>query len=186
MIQNYELMLSRRLRFQVANAIDNVYTYQNILDTIGMASNAATLQNLFNAVRVRKLEVWASDALGLTTSIMLGFNNNANAGLGGDFDYVQDNMLGVQNAYIKHCPKPNAQAGQFQRSSAQTCFYIKAPVGSIIDLSVTMKNLPGIFAAQAQNAAVGLTTGVVYYRGLDGLAAAGTNVPPAVSSVWQA
>lgn len=55
---------------------------------------------------------------------------------------------------------------------------ISCPTGSIIDLAVTFKCRNGAAVTAATNALVGATVGATYFRGLDGLATAGTQLAP--------
>jgi hypothetical protein len=132
--------------------------------------------DLFEAVRVNSVEVWAIAALGTPATVSIAYDG-ATVGAAGDQKQHTDTSMGIEPAHVKASPDRLTQAGQFQASSAAIAFILAAPSGAIIDVSLTLRNPVQGTATGAQNVAVGATAGVVYYRGLDGKTTALTNIP---------
>jgi len=164
------------MRFaQTAAGTTNI-TFQNLLDTILVATSATTAADLFEAVRVNSLEVWAIAALGTPATVSLAFDG-VSVGAAGDQKQHTDTSMGIEPAHVRAKPDRLTQAGQFQGSSALTAFIVTAPAGSVIDVSVTLRQPVQGSAVSSQNVLVGATAGAVYYRALDGKTTALTNLP---------
>jgi len=171
-VNGYEITHKTRLRFTVTAAASVTITYQNILDALLVATSAIAGFDLFDLVKIRSVEVWSQAALGTPSTITVTY-----ATATGDRSIHTDTSLGVKPAYILAIPSKNSLASFFQASAAGQAFVVVCPAGSILDLSCTYR-VSNAAAVAAQNALVGATVGEFYYRGLDGLATAGTNFPP--------
>jgi hypothetical protein len=183
-ISNYQVQHSTRLRFSsFNNAVDKNITFQNLLDTLLMAATATAGYDLFRFVKVRAVEVWATNSLGgnddLPANVEVTFLGNT-AGLVGDVSVHTDISMGVEPAHVKAIPNSKSLASDFQVSSSAVAFKLQVPPNSVIDVSLTFR---GQFVAPvaAQNALVGATAGDVYLRGLDGVATSGTQLPTVLS-----
>jgi hypothetical protein len=175
-ISSYGITRDVRLRF-VSNAgfIGNI-TYQNLLDTVLLSTTAVLGTDLFTAVRVNKVEAWAVPALGAAATVSVIFDGGV-VGAAGDQKLHTDTSMGIEPAHVSAKPDPLTQAGQFQASSANNAFELEVPSGTVIDVSMTLRNSVNGEAVAAQNALVGATAGVIYYRGLDGKPVATTVLP---------
>jgi hypothetical protein len=175
-ISNYEIRHSMPLRFTVtAGVVRQSITILNLLETVLMATTALAPLRMFDAVRVRHIRVWAVAALGTPTTVAVVFLGNGQNGAG-DRKIVSDTSLGVQPAYVKAVPDKGSSLHLWQGSTSNMTVEVTAPAGSIIDVVMDLRN--DNTAAAATNASVGATVGGIFYRGLDGLAAAATNFPP--------
>jgi hypothetical protein len=172
-IQEYAVRHGTRLRFVLTAGFSGSITYQNLLDTMLMAATTILGYDIFQFVKVRAVEAWASPLLGSAVTVAVAFDGQA-AGFVGDMRYHTDTSMGVQPAHIKARPSPNSQASQFQVASAQNAFYLDAPQGSVVDVELTFVQSSTAQAVAAQNALVAATAGAPYWRGLDGLAVATT------------
>jgi hypothetical protein len=114
--------------------------------------------------------MWAAPLLGTAVTTTLRFVGET-AGSVGNLRTVTDTSMGIEPAHVNARPGNNTLASMFQISSGAVAFDLTCPSGTVIDVELSYKNLPGT-ALQAQNASVGVTVGIVAYRGLDGLAAA--------------
>jgi len=164
------------MRFTQTAAGNTNITFQNLLDTVLVATSATTAADLFEAVRVNSVEMWGIAALGTPTTVTLTYDGST-VGAVGDQRVHTDTSMGVEPAHIKARPDRLTQAGQFQASSANIAFITSAPAGAVIDVSVTFRQPVQGTANSSQNVLVGATTGAVYYRGLDGKTTALTNLP---------
>lgn len=171
-INSYQVCHNRTLRFtSLATASTNI-SFQNLLDTMLVATSATAGFDLFEFVKIDKIEIWALAALGTPSTVEVNFTTAT-----GDANVHTDTSLGVKPAYVKAVPARKSLASFYQLSNAGNAFQLTAPAGSIIDIKMRFKS--SSFAPQAaQNALVAATTGEFYWRGLDGIAMATTNYPP--------
>jgi hypothetical protein len=183
-IGNYEVKHNTTLRFTTTAAISQQITYDNLLDTVVMPVTAILAYDLFYAVKIRRIKVWALPVIGQSNSIAVIFDATA-TGFVGDRKVHQDSSMGIEPAFLNVAPEKDSLASKFQVASANNAFFIEAPTGSVIDVELTYRSdvLGGAIAAQ--NATVGATIGAIAYRGLDGLAKATSNyaVPTSFNSV---
>jgi hypothetical protein len=171
-INGYEITHQKRLRFTVTASVNaQVVTYQNLLDLVLVATTAIAGFDLFDIVQVNQVEVWSAAALGTPTSVSVSFVT-----VTGDRSVHTDTSLGVKPAYVRAMPSERSLASFWQVSAAGNAFVIQAPAGSVVDVTLSFRTASATPTA-AQNALVGANPGEIYFRGLDGLAAAATNFP---------
>jgi hypothetical protein len=175
-IKSYGITHDVRVRFQSGSAIDFAVTFQNLLDVINLATSATTATGLFTQVRLNAVELWATPVTGAPVTVSLIFSG-AVAGAAGDLKLHTDTSMGIEAAHVKAQPDRLTQAGQFQPNEADTAFTLICPTGTVIDVSMSLRNAIIGAATEVQNAPVGATAGVVYYRGLDGVAKSTTTMP---------
>jgi hypothetical protein len=176
-LPSYGITRDVRLRFNLNAAFTGVITYQNLLDTILFATGTTAGFDLFTAVRVNAVEIWAAAILGSATTAILSFSGQT-AGSIGDDKVHTDTSMGVQPAHIKARPDPRTQAGQFQASTSANALTLSLPSGAVIDVSMTLRQPMDGDVKACQNALVAATVGALYLRGLDGLAIATTKFTP--------
>jgi hypothetical protein len=176
-INGYEVTHSSRMRFTVTAAANQLITYQNLLDAILIATTAIAGFDLYDIVRVNYVEVWSQAALGTPSTVSVTYVTAT-----GDRSVHTDTSLGVKPARVLAVPSKMSLASFYQLSAAGGCFSVTCPAGSVIDVDLTYKTAQ-VTPVAAQNALVGATVGEMYFRGLDGLAAAGTNFPVAPGGV---
>jgi len=167
-----------RMRFICAAAAAQAnITYQNLLDTFLIVTSATVAYDLFQSVRLRAVEIWATPILGQATTTQVVFVGSS-ASDDGSSKIVTDTSMGIQPAHIRATPgRLSPQALWQNAASASVAFQITCPAGSVIDLELSFKNRFGAVVA-AQNAVVGGATGSVVNRGFDGLAIATTKFTP--------
>jgi len=175
-LPSYGITRDVRMRFAALAAAETNFTFQNLLDTILVATSATTATDLFEAVRINSIEIWAIAALGTPATVIAIFDGTT-VGAAGDQKTHTDTSVGVEPAHVKARPDPRTQAGQFQANSAATAFILTVPAGAIIDVSMTLRQPVLGTVVASQNVLVGATAGAVYYRGLDGKTTALTNYP---------
>lgn len=176
-IGNYQIIHERTLRFTaVAAAASTNITFADILDCIGIATTAIAGYELFDLVRIKRLDVWGIASLGTPSTISVVYSGTT-AGSVGDVSLHTDTSLGFEPAFVSARPGGRSLASMFQPYTAGTAFTITCPAGAVVDLHVTFRDVPGEGTA-LQAALVGATVGSIFYRGLDGAAIAGTNFKP--------
>jgi hypothetical protein len=185
-----QLSVGFTLRFLTTNAWLGSYTvtFQNLLDAWFIAGTATNAYQLFDFVKVRKVTVRAMAGAQTGGSLIMP---TANVGVeypglvGGQFGSGKQRVgTGVGNetpAYVSLKPDPMSQSAQFQPSTANPAFIVRAvdgvraPVyGAVIDVEVTYKNSADIAPAAVASARAGLTPGQILFGGIDGLAPATT------------
>lgn len=175
---NPQITHHQRFRFVLSgNQSQKNITFQNLLDMYLVASTAILGYDVFDIVKVKKIEVWALGA-GVATpvSVSLTFPGGG-TGFAGDARSYQDTSVSEAPAHIVCKPSKFSAAGMWQGSSAFVAFQITAPTQSVVDIEVSMRNTP-VAPVAAAVALVGATPGQFYYRGADGQATAGTSWAP--------
>lgn len=168
-----------RLRFVANAAFAGNITFQNLLDTLLMAATATTGYDLFYAVKVRAVEIWAEAILGSASTVSVGFMGLSGSSFG-DQRLHTDTSMGVEPAHVLARPSPKSLAANFQPSSSAIALTMTVPSGAVVDLELTFVQSVQVQATAAQNALVGATAGGAYWRGLDGLASATSKFTPVV------
>jgi hypothetical protein len=178
-VDKYMITHNTVMRFTALTAVNQNFTFQNLLDTIGVSTTATQGYQLFDLVRIRRIRVWgmASGTNGTNpSSASIKFWGNTPGSIGDD-QIHSDTSLGIQPCFIDCKPSRMTTAAQWQPTSTSIAFYIIAPLGSIIDLHLSFRDTPGQ-ATASQNATVAGTVGSIFYRGLDGLAIATSQIIP--------
>jgi len=172
-IDSYQVVHSQRLRFTALSAVNSqAFTYQNLLDAMLVATSATVVYDLFELVRIKRIQVWAIASLGTPATVEVVFDTTT-----GDRTIHSDTSLGVKPAYVSCRPSSKSLASFYQVSGAGAAFLLTVPIGAIIDIHCSFKTT-GAAPVQAANAAVGATVGEFYFRSLDGLAVASSQFPP--------
>lgn len=158
-----------RLRFNANAAFSGPISYQNLLDILNVAATATTAFDLFTQVKIKAIEVWANALANASATATVIFDGTV-AGSVGDQKIHTDSSMGIEPAHVRAVPARLSLAAMYQASTAATAFYLNVPSGAVVDVSLSYRNpLIGTTTA-TQNAPVAATAGVVYVRGLDGLA----------------
>lgn len=175
-INGQQLRFSTTLRFTATAAANATITYQNLLDTILVATTATAGSDVFQVVKIRAVEVWGMPAIGAAGTVAVEYAG-AVAGSQGDQMIHVDTSMGVQPAHVLARPSRFSLASTYQPSTVAAAFVTRVIAGSVVDVHCTFR---GQFTTNvaAQNALVAATAGAFYLRGLDGLATATTNFVP--------
>jgi hypothetical protein len=183
-INGQEIRHSTTLRY-LTNAVTSIgITYQNLLDCLLVATTATAGTDLFQAVRIKAIEIWAAPVQGTLQSGYVEFSGTV-AGFVGDHAYHTDTSLGVQPLHIKCRPSKGSAASLWQISSANVAFILRTPASCVVDVQVEYRSQFINANTACQNALVGATAGIQYIRGLDGLASASTQFTPELSQAVQ-
>jgi len=176
-IGDYAVTQSKRLRFTTNAAVAQEITFQNLLDTVLFSVTASFPYDVFQQVRIRKIRLWSLPSLGTSSTVVVIFNGTT-LGTQGDRVVHTDASMGIEPAFLDVRPRQTALASMWQTSLANNAFYIEVPTGSIIDISLDFRSDTQGVATSAQNVSAGATVGALAFRGLDGLAIAGTKFTP--------
>lgn len=178
-INGLELRHSATLRYRVTAAVGlTAITFQNIMDTMLIATSAVAGFQLFQTVKIRRVRVWGMPAVGAASSVSVEFSG-LSAGISGDQCIHTDTSMGIQPAHVDARPSRKALCSDYQISSAAVAFNVSCPAGSVIDLELSFRGPTfGNSPTAVLNALVGATAGTQYLRGMDGLATATSNFVP--------
>jgi len=167
------------MRFAVTTAQTRAaFTFQNLLDSINIVASAVTAFDLFDQVRVNFVEIWAAPVQGNAPQQVALEYSGATVGVAGDGRLYSDSSMGIEPAHVRAAPSRLSQAGLWQASSTGVAFQLTAPIASIIDVDLSFRTVQSDAPVAVQNVPAGATPGQLYYRGLDGLAIAATQLPP--------
>ncbi len=176
-INGLEIRHSPTLRFRATAAVNQAFTFTNLMDTMLTATTATVGYNMFQAVRIRRVRVWGISAIGTSSSVSVEFTGTT-AGITGDQQVHSDTSVGVQPAHVDAVPSARALCSTWQTNSGAIAFAITAPAGSVIDVELSFRSSFAGGNVVAANALVAATAGQQYLRGLDGLATATSNLVP--------
>jgi len=180
-ITSFGITHSVKLRFITNAAVNQAnITFQNLLDALNIALTTVTAAQLFSRVRVRSVELFATPAIGGAATVQVEFVGSA-VGDQGDTKIHTDTSMGIEPAHVRARPAARSGIALFNNSSANFAFTLTCPTGTVVDVELTYRGLPGVSVA-TQNAPVGATAGAWYYRGLDGLAIGATVFVPVINA----
>jgi len=183
-----QLAVGMRLRFVATELFTGTVTVDpsKLLDAWFLAGTATNAYQLFDFVRVKKVTI---RTMGAAQPYVSGVNNprppvatcgvefiGLSAGSLAGGKQKEDTAIGYGvPAMVSLKPDPKSQAAQFQPSSGNTIFNIRAVdsngqavPGTIVDVDVVYRNSGDVNPAAVANARAGLTPGDLYFGGLDG------------------
>jgi hypothetical protein len=166
-----------RVRFVCLTAFNGTITFQNLLDIINVGATAITAFDLFTAVRVKRVDVWANALANASATVTVVFEGGT-AGSVGDQKVHTSSSMGIEPARVRAAPLPLSGAALFQQSSNAVAFDLICPAGAVIDLELSYRNPIAGAAIAVQNAPAAAVAGVTYFRGLDGQALATSKFQP--------
>jgi len=85
--------------------------------------------------------------------------------------------MGMQPAYVDIRPPKGSVQAMWIRNGNNPFFNLVCPQGSVIDVTLSRRTDNQAVVTAVTAAPVGVTQGAIYYRGLDGLASAATQLP---------
>jgi hypothetical protein len=166
-----------KIRYACTAQTSLAISYRNLLDSILVATTATAGAQLFDLVKIRKIEAWSYVPTGVST-LTIQFVGRTDGLIGDDKSHT-DTSMGIEPAYLSVKPSARSQASMFQQSNTAVAFNIYCAQATIVDLSLTFRTaMEGVSATSAQQALVGAAAGLVYYRGFDGIATATTKFTP--------
>jgi hypothetical protein len=165
-------------------AVINVnITYQNLLDSMLVATSATAVSQLFEFVKIHRIRVWGASPSPTAAGNAPGIRAvgveyaGVTSGAYGDQEIHMDQSMDIFPAFVDAVPSRKAQCSEWQASATIIAFKLLAPPGSIVDIEASFRSTWGS-SNSAQTTGTGLSAGATYFRGLDGLAAASTTLYP--------
>jgi len=181
-IAGFEITHGVRLRYTVNAALAAAITFQNLLDTVNFATTTTAPFNLFQMVKIRRIQLWTVPALGTASSLLVVFNGVSGGAVGDNVTHT-DTSMGIEPAYLDVSPSRRSLSKNYQISNANIAFTLDVPIGTVIDVDLSFRGSVLSFAKAAQNASVAAVVGATFWRGLDGLPVATTAyiLPPGIA-----
>lgn len=184
-----QLSVGMVLRFSTTTNWTGSYTvtYQNLLDAWFVAGTATTAYTLFDFVKIKKVVVRcmgvAENGVAILPSATVGveFPGLVGGQFGSGKQRSNSGMGYDEPAFISVKPDRMSQSAQYQPNTANAAFVVRAVdgfrsplAGAIIDVHVAYKNSADTTPASVATARAAMTSGELYFGGLDGLALANT------------
>lgn len=184
------------LRFIATNNFTGNFgiSFTNLLDAWFVAGTATVAYQLFDFVRIKKVVI---RSMGFNRAFSAGVVQGCpptatvgvefyglNLGNQGNGKQKSDSQMGYENpAYVSLKPDPLSQVAQWQASSGNNAFAVRAVdqdanalAGTIVDVHVVYRNSADVNPAAISTARAGMQSGDLYFGGLDGLALANTQM----------
>jgi len=169
--------VSRQFRFVSSSGTPKAINAGVLLGACGvMATSTTTGAGIFQAVKVRQVEIWcppASQGTASTCSILWPLGNQSQP------REVSDTTVSTAvPAHVRSSPPAMSLAAFWSNQSIGTLFTLTAPPGSIIDVWVSLVMGDGAGTAGQAAVLVGATSGIVYFCALDSSTSAGSVYAP--------
>lgn len=184
-----QLAVGFTLRFVTTLNFTGSYTvtWENLLDSWFVAGSATTAYQLFDFVKIRKVSVRGMGSadpgypLGPTANVGIEFPGLVGGQFGGGKQKEAFGIGSTVPAYVSLKPDPMSQAAQYQPSTSNAAFIFRATdsqgtklAGAVVDVQVVFRNSADISPAAVATARAGMTSGQLYFGGIDGLLPANT------------
>lgn len=160
------VVLRHKYRFVSTSATSTGVTPQSILCAAGTICTVvnSVCTSFMGSFKVNRVSIWtppASQGASATCSVdWPGFANSPS------LEFSDTTVSVATPAYVSCAPPPMSLASFWQVSSATTLFTLVAPVGSIIDVELSLILQDNDVAAAASAVATGIL-GSYYYLSLD-------------------
>ncbi len=187
---NPQLSTSNTLRFITTTNFTGAVgvTYNNLLDAWFIAGTPTTGYQLFDYIKVRRVTVWGIAGNGANSTFANGaatvsveFPGLVLGSFGGGKTVTDSTLGNARPACVSLRPDPGSQSAQWQASSNNTAFVVRASdyagaalTGAIIDVECSWRNNPDVNPVTIASAIAGAVSGNLYYGGIDGARLAAT------------
>jgi hypothetical protein len=162
------MKLSQKFRFTSgANSGTFSVTRANILDLIGYATTPTSAVRLFEALRLKRVEIWGNNTAGALQNVELEWIGENSPSV-----IISDTSMGVRPAHVRSTP-PTESSNRWWSlsgfSETDVLFSLTVPINAIIDVQlearVVEKEAPTLLSVLP----VGATVGQLYGNYLDGI-----------------
>lgn len=176
-LANAGMVHNHVMRYVTTGTVALSLTYKTLLDSILVCATGTTGFQLFDLVKIKKIEMWSYNPSGVT-SLSLAYVGRT-VGLVGDDDAHSAQSMGMEPAYLCARPAKTCSASQFQSDSTYTAFNIYCPIATVVDVHLVFRSaLEGYSPVALANVLVSGQPGLIYYRGIDGAPIASTKFTP--------
>jgi hypothetical protein len=177
---------SGRVRYLCVNGSSGIgssgtaITASNLLNAYLTALTTTVAGQLFNAFRLRAVEVWCptnvTSGTGSPSTVAVQYNSGTGI-IGASGQNFSDTSVGVEPAHVYAPTKRGSVAGDWQAGTGTPMFTITCPIGSIVDIHIDYKNVLGAVGGTLSIASGFALPSACYFGSLDGIAKASSNFP---------
>jgi hypothetical protein len=173
---------STTLRFSAQNGGAYLISARDMLDTLLVGVSTTAAYDIFETIRIKHVELWGINVLtNVPVTVSLQYYDNSNVETA--TKVFSDTSIGTtEAAHVKASPPSLSSAKFWQGNNSGNLFYIVVPQYAVIDVAFEYVLASGSYSQVAQNAIVGGSPGIIFARGLDGLASASTALPPVIGT----
>jgi hypothetical protein len=165
------------MRYVTTGTVALALTFKSLLDSILACATTTTGFQVFDLVKIVKIEMWAYNPSGVT-SLTIEYVGRSVGHVGDDNAHTATSM-GIEPAYLCARPSRKALVSEFQADSTDTAFNIYCPIATVVDVHLVFKSaMEGAAPIAVANALVAGQPGMIYYRGIDGAAIASSKFTP--------
>jgi hypothetical protein len=151
-------------------------TAANILDTLCMSTTATAASQLFELVRVRRIQAMAMGDGQTPTSVIIYLPGPQEV----DGQYRSDTSMSIDPARLDIKPSSRSLVGFWQPTGTNVLMQVTLPAGTVFQLDLDFQTSLGGTAVAVGASVTGATAGVIYQRGIDNLPKATTKFYPQV------
>ncbi len=162
--------LTHTFRFiATANITSRLLLFTELLDLLCLATSAASASRIFNAVKIKRIQVWAATSVATSSLSVIFQKGPGTNGVSGDSVTHADTALGVsQIAHIDVKFNAREQVGQWQGPGITTTYgQLTIPQGGVVDITFSYSMIDSETAVNVTGAVAGASAGRVYCRALD-------------------
>lgn len=170
-------MSSLRLRFTCQSSGIFTITAKYILDLMFIATSSSAGYCLWDAFRVRFVEIRYGGTSPVPLYAAIQYVGNS-GGTQGDYRNHSATSMGVTPMLIHAAPAKNSTASTWQGNTNSVVMELDLPQSAIVDLVFDVRTDDRQTPTAVTYAVVGATAGQLYYRGLDGVAGPASNLAP--------
>jgi hypothetical protein len=158
------------IRYSHASAGAQSIQIADLQDAVVVATAATTAYRLFDAIRIKKIEIWAAAAAGSNTAVLLEeLQSSASFLMASKSRSIEDMVVGTARAaHIVYKPSAGSIQGNWisaNISAAVNILTVTAPAGAVMDFTFDYTLADGNQAPTAGATAIsGATAGQVYTR----------------------
>jgi len=163
---------SFQFRVQTSQTALNV-TVGNLLDMLLVATSATAGVSLLESIKLDRIKIWSpSTSAFVPNTVQLTWGSIGSVSDGRN-NTIVDTSMSTKSAHVSARPPREEQPSFWHNDSTRNLvmFILGCNANSIVQIDFRATVQPNS-QVSVTNALVGATAGQVYYRGLDGLAAA--------------
>jgi hypothetical protein len=171
---NATIQATHRFRYvNNGSAYSGNISFEDVADSMCVATAAAVAYRLFDAVKIKEVEVWCANAAGdAANTVEIEWLNTLL--IGGPGSTISDTALGLHDiAHVVARPPKGSKADFWLDNSTGlsggdfNIFRLACPKGSVVDITLECAIYDNDTAVAVTGAVAGATVGKTYARPLD-------------------
>jgi len=186
-LNSYEVSYKKTLRWITNAAVSGNFYANQLLNSVFVCATATTGFNLFYAVKLKRVQMWAAALQNGIDNISVCFDaigSVPTGGPAGDQNFANDLSMGLKPAHLDKRPAKGSVASMWlcdAGTNSSLLFEMICPANTVVELEVEMRGTAnGTGGVPLVNPVVAGNPGSIYWRGLDGLPIAATVFAPTI------